>query len=523
MTTHLARARKWLEPLGLGVALWGLLFLNAAVRRSDWDLTNLRLPRRYWEDVTVATVNYQRGTGFLYRGQAWDWWSARIATKLKVMLPDALSRDAVRSWQFWRTVPCRYFTNAEPMRLRDSDDSGRAWLTVWGFHLLRGVAPYLPLWLGVLAALPLFVWLSVECRWAGCTWVAAVTLSCVALSPYVAELLTLPYSAVGFHLLGILLLLTLAVHAWLHPRPTWRGLAGRWVLGGLAFAVCTLCRATCRSLMPALVLVALAAVLRVTGSSRRQVRHVAGGVVLAIGLLLGPYYAIRPAQEHAVWFGVWEGLGDFDREKGHAWYDPTAREVLRREGVVISEPIEPGATPEMEAVMRRLFLRDIASDPLWYAKILAQRVPATVLQLRLWPRVTAGGTSFVRSTHPNQGISNAYYGFAPTADWFGLGRWTWEAPLPLVWLPLVLCLGGATAERLLHRRDRLFQNARLAVLAAVAVAAGTMPLLSTTASGPETQAFVLVYFFATGLTADAIRRIVRTATPSARETADASR
>ena len=187
MTTHLARARKWLEPLGLGVALWGLLFLNAAVRRSDWDLTNLRLPRRYWEDVTVATVNYQRGTGFLYRGQAWDWWSARIATKLKVMLPDALSRDAVRSWQFWRTVPCRYFTNAEPMRLRDSDDSGRAWLTVWGFHLLGGVAPYLPLWLGVLAALPLFVWLSVECRWAGCTWVAADTLSCVALSPYVAE------------------------------------------------------------------------------------------------------------------------------------------------------------------------------------------------------------------------------------------------------------------------------------------------------------------------------------------------
>ena len=80
-------------------------------------------------------------------------------------------------------MPCRYFTNAEPMRLRDTDDPGRTWLTVWGFHLLGGVAPYLPLWLGVLAALPLFVWLSVECRAAGCTWVAGVTLAASRFRP----------------------------------------------------------------------------------------------------------------------------------------------------------------------------------------------------------------------------------------------------------------------------------------------------------------------------------------------------
>ena len=516
MTTKLARARKWLEPLGLGVALWGLLFFNAAARRSGWDLTNLRLPRRYWEDVTVATVNYQRGTGFLYRGQAWDWWSARIATKLKAMLPEALSRGEVRSWQFWRTVPCRYFTNAEPMRLRDSDDPGRAWLTVWGFHLLGGVAPYLPLWLGVLAALPLFVWLSVEGRWAGCTWVAGTTLLCVALSPYAAELLTLPYSAVGFHLLGLVLVLTLAVHTWLHPRPTWPGLIARWLLAGMTFAVCTLCRGTCRSFLPALLLVTIAAVWRASRPLPGRVWRFLGGLALAVGLLTGPYLIIRPPQTHEVWVGLWEGLGDFDREKGHAWYDPTTRAALRGEGVTIPEPIEPAWTPEMNAVLRRSVLRDIAADPLWYAKILAQRVPATVLQLRLWPRVAAGGTSFVRSMHPNQGISNAYYEMTPTADWIGLGAWAWEMPLPLLWLPLLLCLGGATVERLLHRRTRLFPNPRLAALAVVALAAGAMPLLFTTASGPETQGFVLVYFFAAGLIADAIRRGARTSTPSAR-------
>jgi hypothetical protein len=519
MATTLTRARGWLAAIGLGAALWGLLAVNAACRRADWDLANLNLSRRYWEDLAVATVNYQRGTGFLYRGAAWDWWSAHIVAKLKAQLPETARQAQLRGWEFWRTVPCRYFSNAEPMRLRDSDDPGRTWLTVWGFHLLGGVAPYLPLWLGVLTALPLFVWLSVECRAAGCTWVACVTLACFALSAYAAELLTLPYSAAGFHLLGLLLVITLAVYALLHPRPTWWGLVGRWLLAGALLAICILCRGTCRSFVPALSLIAIAAAVRTTGGAAHGLWRVAGGTALALVLLLGPYLIIRPAQQHEIWVGMWEGLGDFDREKGHAWYDPTAREALRRAGATIPQPIQPEWGPELEQTMKRLMLRDIASDPWWYAKILAQRVPATLLQTRLWPRASVDGTSYRTSTHPNQGISNAYYSFARTADWFGLGPWTWEVPLPLFWLAPLLTVGLAAAERVMHRDVSAFPGLRLAALGLVAIAAGAMPVLFTTASGPETQAFVLVYFLAAGVMADGIRRAVRDARAFVRDAA----
>ena len=509
MATRLASVRRWLEPVALGVALWGLLLFNAVPRRALSDLTKPNLPRRFWEDLTVATVNYQRGTDSVYCGRAWDPWSERIAAELKATLPETAQRLDLRSWQFWRTLPCRDFADAGPMRLRDSDDPGRAWLTARGFRLLGGVAFYLPLWLAVFTALPLFVWLSVECRLAGCSWVAGVTLGCFVLSTYAAELLTLPYSAVGFHLLGLLLVITLAVSSLLHPRPTWSGLTLRWLLAGVFFAVCTLCRGTGHSFLPALTLLALATAARTAGASSRGLWRIAGGVALAMGLLLGPYWVVRPAQRHETWFALWEGVGDFDREKGHAWYDPVARDVLRREGFVIPDRAGPICTPAMEATMRRLLVRDITSDPLWYAKILVQRVPATLLQLRLWPRASVDRTSFTPSTHPDRDASDIYYGLAKTADWFGLGPSTWEAPLPLLWLPLIAVLGGAVAERMARRRDRLFPNSRLAALAAVALAAGAMPLLFTTAAAPEMQAFVLVYFFAAGLTADALQRAVR--------------
>ena len=124
-----------------------------------------------------------------------------------------------------------------------------------------------------------------------------------------------------------------------------------------------------------------------------------------------------------------------------------------------------------------------------------------------------------KSTHPNQGISNAYYDFAPTADWFGLGRWTREVPLPLFWLAPLLTVGLAAAERVMHRDVSAFPGPRLAALGLVAIAAGAMPVLFTTASGPETQAFVLVYFLAAGVMADAIWRAVRDARAFVRDAA----
>jgi hypothetical protein len=492
---------KSLFWVALGIGLWALLAANAALRRADATLTELGPSRRYWEDTTVAAINLQLGC-LRCPTVPWGWRGERVRSRLKVILPRNAGRWNIRSWQFWRTVPLRRFREVRPTGLRRSDDIGRSRLSTMGFMLLGGVAPYLPLWLPVLFALPPFVWLAVETSAAGRPWIGVVTLLLLACSTYVVELLTLAYSAVGFHLVGLLLVVVLSVYGLLSARPTLGGMAARWLVAGVFFAVCTLCRCTVRTFIPALVILAAASAWRAARPPAGRWLRVWGAAALAVALLITPYLVVRPAQEHEAWVGVWEGLGDFDRQKGHAWNDGMARAVLEREGIKIPRPIGPYWNQEETATFRRLVVADVVQDPAWFLGIVGHRVMATILQLKLWPRAAVDGTAFAAHSHPAEGATDVYYRLVSTADVVGWGRWTWEAPLALLW-----CLGlfpvAVAAWALGTKRLTPGQVVSAAGVPGItAVAAGALPVLVTTASGPETQAFVLVYFLSAAIGVD---------------------
>jgi hypothetical protein len=463
------------------------------------SLLHMGTSRRYWEDLSIAAVNFQLGHRSSDKRE-WDWLGERVLRRLKVILPRNARRCGLRSWEFWRTVPLRPLRNVEPLRGRDSDDPGRSWLSTVGFRVLGGVAPYFPVWVALLFALPLFVWLLLDCTLAGRQGIGIVTLLLFASSTYAAELLTLPYSAAGFYLVGLLLVVVLGFYAYL-ATPTRTGLLLRWLLGGLLFAICALCRGSVRAYLPVLGIITFVGAYRATEPpTRRRTRAVMLAFV-ALTLLVGPYFLVRPPQRHEVWVGIWEGLGDFDREKGHAWYDPAARAAIRREGYTIPEPIGPYSLSAWDAAFRRMVLRDIADDPLWFLSILARRVPTTVLQLKLWPRASIDGVPFARSTHPAEGVTDVYYNFVHTADVFGCGPWTWELPLAFLWAGPVALVGLVALQRW---RQPKYSLAPLGLLATIAAAGGTLPILVSTASGPETQAFLVVYIVAAGMVVDIV-------------------
>ena len=493
----------------LALPLWALLYANAAALRSDWDLANLGTSRRYWDDLAVAVVNYQQGVGRLSAGETVGWRCGEVIAWLRQSLPIAAHDAAVRGWQFWRTLPVHQFRHASPMRLRDSDDAGRSWFATWGFFILGGIAPYLPLWLAVLLALPLFYWIMLEHLVAGNGPTGAVFLLLLALSAYTADLLTLPYSAVGFFLVSLLLVVALATYSLTAPRITPSGLLLRWLVGGIVFAVCVLCRRSCLTLAPALTVAAAIGAIRASRGKKRPMGRAALFTVGALMLLLGPHLLVRPSAHHEEWVGIWEGLGDFDREKGHAWDDDVAREALRREGYVVSGSVGPWWNAEMESIFRRLTLRDIATDPAWYAGILGRRLAATVLQLRLWPRQSVDGRSFASHTRPNEGCIDVYYRLTHTADWFGLGRRLVELPLVVLWMPLVTAAALGAIALLRRRSGRLvLAKGQLGIVGLVALAAAPLPILVTTASGPETQAFTLVHLLLAGVLVEAVVRAV---------------
>jgi len=148
----------------------------------------------------------------------------------------------------------------------------------------------------------------------------------------------------------------------------------------------------------------------------------------------------------------------------------------------------------------RVFV-DVREDPLWYASILAKRLGAVATQWKLRPWGPTAGLSVAPASSPNEGLVDAYYRLTTTADWVGIADRRVEVPLPLLWLPaLVLVVsrmvrrdgGGGAGER---RGD-------VRALGLVAVGVGTMPVVISTASALETQAFVLVYLLGFALLVD---------------------
>jgi len=484
-----------------------LAFANTASLRAHWNLDNIGTSRRYWEDLTVAYSLYEtRNWGPTEAVPIGDTTAAHVNRKLHEVVPRAVQREGVQPWEFWRVVEFRGFANLFPFELRFSDDTGRARLSAFGFRLLGGTAPYLPLWLPFLFFVPFAAWFMFECLRCGEAVAGGFFLILLASSAYFLEALTLAYSAVGFHLLAGLTLVPLALFSF-GPPPNAAGLWARTVLTSAVIHVATLCRSSCLVFLPPAALLLLVALFRVEAqgskpdsSTRRRVLHAL--LVLAI---LGAPRALAPRQSHELWIGMWEGLGDFDREHGHEWSDFAARVVLDREGYSMAKR-GPYWTEETEGIFRRLVLEDVKNDPFWYASILGHRALATLTQWRLWPTARETGLSYRPAEGPGEGYVETYYNFVTTADGFTLLGRRWEAPLWLLWISGLAFLASVLRAR--EPREKM----RLGVFTVFVLAALIMPVVITTMSGIETQFIVLGYLLgAAFLGSDAIRFALRRA------------
>ena len=498
-----------------GIPAAALLLWHNAYWHAGADLSNLPAPRRYWEDVAVAATRYLDGGGEAAKVSINSADGAELRLGFQRYLTRSAAEAGVPPWKFWRTIPVRPLLKGRRLMPREIDDPGRAGLLTAGFRLLRGVAPFLPLWLGALVAVPVLAWAAAELARAGRT-VAGISFTLLAAcSPYVVDSLSLPYSAVGFYLIALVAILPLATYA-VSSDVRATGLAARALAAGAVFALCVLCRSGSLFLLPGFV-VALAA-----GAWRLRARRAAPGrtawrlvhAAVVLALFVTPYAIVRQPRHHEVWLGLWEGLGDFDRTKGHAWNDDVAREVLRRAGMAPPEryPVWENAL-ENEALFRRLVVDDVRSSPGWYGGILARRLWVTLTQIKLSPWAPRDGLSVAPRRSSNEGAIDTYYAMATPADRIGLGPWRFELPLVLLWAPtllLILLFGLARGiARLRPWATRL--GPALFVMLCMAVAALSLPVLFTTAGGLETQAFVTVYFLGVAFLLDEALRYKRAA------------
>jgi hypothetical protein len=473
-----------------GLGAGALLLFNTAVVRSSTDFRQEGLYRRLWDDLTVGIDRYL-GAGSAAGQQGAEDEPRGFADRREMyrgLLIRGVRREEIRPWQFWRTLDRRPFqSSAGELKVPETADPGRALLLAGGFRLLGGVAPFLILWLGALAALPLLVWTAWDLAEAGFPLAGALFVVALSCSPFVVETLSLSRSEVGFHVLGLLVVAAQAAHGIAGAPASTRRLLGRALTAGTTLALLGLCRSGCLSMVPALGLALL------LGARRRPPEaHPGTGPwqrgAAALLLLVLPFALVRQEQQHDTWQAIWEGLGDFDRAKGHYWADAKALEVLQANG------ISRLRSPAAEGVFRGIVLREMREDPLWYAGILGRRVLATVTQAKLRPWGPRDGISMAESDSPNAGAMDKYYRYTTTVDHVGLASLRLELPLLVLWLPTGLLAG---AWLLARRREDAARAARLGrqlqVLCCVGLAALPAPVLISTAAAQETQAFALVY------------------------------
>jgi hypothetical protein len=483
-----------------------------AVNTAHWlqsDLGRLRTPRRFWEDTGVAISRTladpaQPGTLDL---ESWPAPERLRAYQRRIVA--GVAGEGVRPWQFWRTVSMARFRGQEVLTARPSDDAGRAALLTAGYRLLGGPAPYLLPWLGALLALPLLCWLSVELGRAGAPLAGVAFGALFACSAYAVETLALPYSAVGFYLAATVALAALSAHASLGPVSP-GGLAGRALLAGSVLALSAWCRAGAILLVPGFLLALFLGACRAVpprGSLAARLPHLrATGFALLLGAaFLAPYVALAPPRGHEAWLGIWEGLGDFDRSRGHYWNDDHAKAVLRGAGFE-APPHEPVWKHAMrhEAFFRDLVLTGLVEGPAWYAGILIRRLWATVSLAKLRPYRQTDGQTFAPKTSAQEGAMDTYWRMTATVDVFGLGRSRREVRVGLLPLPTLLLVAAWLWRRFGAARPSWSASAgaRLRVLLPVALGSLVSPVLITTASGLEPQAFALTYFLGAALLAD---------------------
>jgi hypothetical protein len=494
-----------LRALAVGLAASALLLWNTAALTADTNYAHLGAFRRLWSDLASAINGYLEHQVPAPRDLSASSSPTETVERYRRIMIERIQERGIRPTQFWRTLRGRAFLREwGPLERGAYDDPGRAMLLTAAFRHLDGISPFLILWLGAFFSIPVLLWTTWEFFMADQPVAGTTYVLGLASSPYVVEMLALPRYAVGFYALALLLLVPLSVYALLRASPSLKGLVIRATLVGLGFVVCALSRSSSLLLLAGFLLALFVGVRRVMPLRRYGLRSLA--VSLAVFLLfLSPYLATRRPQRHDVWQPLWEGLGDFDRTKGHAWSDPVAEEVVKKAGG------EALWTPRSEAIFRTLVLDDVREDPLWYATILAKRVCATVAQWKVWPWAPRDGIHIRRRSSDNEGVIDKYYGYTTTVDHVGFGSWQVELPISLLVLPTVLLVAlpwvptrmrpGALAVR---RRP-----ARLGVIGCVGLAAMPLPVLITTAGAQETQAFALVYLLGLSFLAEEITRSAR--------------
>jgi hypothetical protein len=489
--------RKWparIASVLVGVTAWGILAWNTAApsdhRKFKW---------RYWVDVVAATrlyLDHRLGDPLANAGDE------DIYVWAKRSIESQVDQIGIQQWQWWRLIGLkRFIAVRERLALvPDSEDPGRAWALALGFRVLGGVSPFLLLWLGAFLALPVLVWTSFELFEAGWPVAGTVFPMSVASLPFVVECLALPYSAVGFYVVALVAIVPMAAYGIL-GRPTPTGVLIRVLLAGLLFAGCALCRSDTLGLLPGWML-AIAAAARRAALGRQapsEARLPGGGrgvmlVVSSIACFVMPYVIVRPSAHHAVWTAVWEGLGDFDQTKGHAWSDRAARQALQNAGLVRGAAkgflVVP---PEGEIFFRRSVLKDITSNPGWYVAILAQRAFATIMQRTPW------------QWRPIHATTN-YDDKTTRVNFVGFRNWRWELPVPLLMLPsaMLFCVWGIAAMR--GHTAASGMAGGVGVLVCLAVEGLGVPVLISIAGGLETEAFLLTYVAGVALALDLARR-----------------
>ena len=502
--------RRDVMALIAGLLACGVLLVNAAVRPGS-RLDELKAPRRYWEDVSVGVSAY------FYSGDQKDVPTIHVGIPIAMdyrhhyegYLIRMVDELGIKPWQFWRTVPIRPSLKKDRIVPRDVDDPGRPALLAAAFRMAGAALPYLGLWLGILFACPVLLWMAWELWRADLPIAGTVLPLLIASSAFMVDILTLAYSAQAFYGLGALLLLVVSVHASLNRSPRYASLALRLLLAGSVFALSVLGRVSTMALLPAFLLaIALRVDVLVAATSCRVSRRV-WAVALAIAVFMTPYAMVRQSRHHAVWGDIWEGLGDFDREYGHVWSDSVLRNVLRREGM----PLGPDVGVEFEndqseQILRRLVLGAIERDPVWYAGILARRAVATVTQRKLWPYFLWDGEAVAPASHPNEGRTDVYYSMATSVDTLALGRFRLEIPVSLMIAPtlILVLLRVFSARAGLPPPLRARLNGYLGSMLLLALGTASLPVFITTASAFEVQCFALVYFAGFAFLAEEVQR-----------------
>ena len=512
-----------LATVVVGALICGLTVTNVIVWHEAADLGRLPAPRRYWEDLSVAaanslaaehptgapTLSVNDGDAQYYRHQ------------LQSYVVRTAKASEIRPWEFWRTIPIKPHFNSGRLIVRENDDMGRSLLLTAAFRLRGGVAPFLPLWLGTFAALPVFAWTLWIFATTGHRLAGMSLLLFCASSPFFVETLALPYSALGFYVLALVVLAGLSVYAFLgSPRLVWRH-ATTILVSGIFFAVCVLCRSGTLLMLPAFAVAVSVAAIRAWRArtpppaeaprplrGRRRWAEPLAATAVSLTLFLGPYLmTLRPGHHHEIWLGVWEGLGDFDRTKGHVWSDNVVRDVLREEKIVLTDGAPVWSRPaRTEPIFRARVIASVRDDPAWYATILLKRLFVTITQWKLLPYGPRDGITMTPAQDPSQAIIDMYYTLTTPADWLGIGQWRAEVPLPLFWSPLLMLLICAIAPSRLASLSALREKARasLKVIGCVTLAALGLPVAITTASAVETEAFVIVYYLGLAFLLDSL-------------------